>query len=185
MKKKLLSIFCVAVGIGCLTGCYYTQNNDVEPPFTPRNAYKPIYATNSTEAKEVRVTAPAKLEKVGKIYYKDNFIFINENNKGVHIINNSNPAAPQKVAFLNIRGCTDIVIKNNLLYANNLIDLVVLDVTNPLQATLKNRIENAFLYSPRPPQINVSFICPDASKGIVVGWEIITSETERKQATCF
>ncbi len=185
MKTKFFQ-WCVLALLGSsLSSCYYWQERNTTNFAPTTTAYKPIYAAASV-AKNISVTAPAKLDKVGKIYYKDNFIFINETNKGIHIINNANPRNPQKVAFLNINGCTDIVIKGNWLYANNLTDLVVLDVTVPQNATLKTRVENAFLNaSQRPPQRNASFICPDASKGSVVGWEEITSADERKLATCW
>jgi hypothetical protein len=185
MKTIFLKLCFIALCATALSSCYYWQErNNNSPVFISNTAFKPVY-TSAATAEVISVSAPQKLENVGKIYYKDNFIFINEAAKGIHIINNVNPRSPQKIAFLNIKGCTDIVIKGNLLYANNITDLVVIDVTVPQNAVLKTRIENAFLNTQRPPQRNVSFICPDASKGIVVGWEEITSQEERKLANCF
>jgi hypothetical protein len=184
MKTLFIRLSLLLGLVTSLSSCYYMQSRNDNNLLISRTAYKPIYAPIAT-AKQISITAPVVLEKVGKIYYKDNFIFINEQGKGIHIINNADPRNPQKRAFIDIKGCTDIVIKGNWLYANNITDLVVIDVTNPQTASLKTRVENAFLSSQRPPQANVSFICVDAAQGVVVGWEEITNDEERKLATCW
>ena len=79
--------------------------------------------------------APKKIKKSGKLYYKDNFIFVNDVNEGVHVIDNQNPENPKKIAFLNILGNTDVSIKGDYLFANSYSDLVVFDIS-----TLKNII---------------------------------------------
>ena len=42
------------------------------------------------------VIAPQPLETSGKIYAYGDYIFVNEPYKGVHVIDNTNPAAPRK-----------------------------------------------------------------------------------------
>ena len=66
-----------------------------------------------------------------------NYIFLNEVNKGVHIIDNSNPAKPSIKAFINIPGNVDIAVKGSTLYADLFADLVVVDISNPLDAAFK------------------------------------------------
>ena len=46
----------------------------------------------------------------GKICVKGNIIFLNDLDKGVHVIDNSNPAQPRKIAFINIPGNEDIAV---------------------------------------------------------------------------
>jgi len=64
--------------------------------------------------------------------------------KGVHIINNSNPSNPVVKAFINIPGNVDIAVKGNTLYADMYSDLVSIDITDPLHAKLLKNVANVF-----------------------------------------
>ena len=78
----------------------------------------------------VSVEEASAIEESGKIYTYQNLIFINDNLKGVHIIDNSNPENPVKKAFIRIPQNTDVAVKDDLLYANSGIDLVVFDISD-------------------------------------------------------
>ncbi len=67
-------------------------------------------------------------ERSGKIYAFGNYIFQNDLNKGIHLIDNTDPLHLQKIAFLNIPYNTEFAVKGNYIYANNGNDLVVVDV---------------------------------------------------------
>jgi hypothetical protein len=69
---------------------------------------------------------------------------LNEIDKGIHILDNSNPANPKNVAFVDIPGNMDLAVKGNMLYADLYTDLLTLDITNPLAVTVKSIIDNAF-----------------------------------------
>ncbi len=116
--------------------------------------------------------APQSLVNPGKIYFKDNFIFINEFEQGIHIIDNSNPASPVILNFINIPGNIDMAIKGNILYADSYIDLVAIDITDPANPIEVDRIEDAFP-NVLPPMIDYSYPVYglDFNKGVVVGWE--------------
>ncbi|GAB4395575.1 MAG: hypothetical protein OHK0053_04640 [Microscillaceae bacterium] len=124
-----------------------------------------------TELENIQTKAPQALQNPGKIYIRGNYLFVNERQQGVHIINNSNPAQPQKLAFVQIPGNIDIAVKGNFLYADNGPDLLVLDIGNPEQVQLKRRIRDAFPPQVHPEQTNVYFECVDVQRGIVIGWE--------------
>ena len=85
------------------------------------------------------------VQKAGKIYIKDKFIFLNEVDKGIHIINNSNPSKPSQIAFLNIPGNRDIAVKGNTLYADMYGDLLAIDISNPKHVSITNRMANFFM----------------------------------------
>jgi hypothetical protein len=106
--------------------------------------YEPVYVPLTTLRSSVGIKPPQALQKVGKIYYRFPYVFVNEVDKGVHIINNSNPRSPQKIAFLNIPGNKDIAVKGNVMYADSYIDLVAIDISNPEEVKLLKRIENVF-----------------------------------------
>ena len=118
----------------------------------------------------IKSNAPRILERPGKIFIRGNYIFLNELDKGIHVIDNSNPAAPKRVSFIDIPGNIDIAVKGNTMYADCYADMVTLDIANPLQAILKNVKENAFphrLYtngfSPEPGKVIVEWIKKDTT----------------------
>ena len=107
-------------------------------------AYEPVYMMRAELQNAVKVTPAQTLQEPGKIYTKGHYLFINEINKGVHIVDNSNPRAPRFLSFIAIPGNMDMAVKGNILYADNYIDLVAFDISNPLDVKLINRVENIF-----------------------------------------
>ncbi|MDX1937829.1 MAG: hypothetical protein SFU21_11975 [Flavihumibacter sp.] len=141
-----------------------------EPPSSSTEAWVPVYAPvkNITD---ISINAPAATSRAGKIYAYGSYLFQNDLGTGIHVVDNSNPAAPKKIAFLQIPLCTEIAIKNGYLYTNNGPDLVVLNLANPANASFVKRIKDAFpvVQSNYPPNSG-AFVCPDPSKGIVIDW---------------
>ncbi len=110
----------------------------------------------------------------GKIYYKDHTIYLNEKYKGIHVIDNSNPANPQNIGFINIPGCIDISIKNNSLLADNATDLVAIDISNLQQLSVTKRIQNVFPESTPPDWNEIPYMFTPANRPrntVIVGWE--------------
>jgi len=107
-------------------------------------AFDPIYKTRSEINASVAIEVPQQLEHPGKIYVYDEFIFVNEYRKGVHIIDNANPADPLFVAFIQIEGNVDIAVMGDILYADNYLDLVAFDISDPRRPVLIKREENVF-----------------------------------------
>ncbi|HHH54255.1 MAG TPA: hypothetical protein ENK91_11395 [Bacteroidetes bacterium] len=114
-------------------------------------------------------------EDLGKIVYDGKFIFINEKFKGIHIVDNTDPSNPKNIRFLQIPGNTQFTITNNILYADNSIHLLVIDISNIYDIKVLNYVENVYLTDDSddyyPPDYNGYFECVDKKKGIVVGWE--------------
>ncbi|RNI30596.1 hypothetical protein EFB08_04930 [Rufibacter latericius] len=106
--------------------------------------YEPVMMTKTELRNSVKVEPARALQKPGKIYVFGNYLFVNEQQEGIHIIDNSNPAAPQRLSFLAIPGNVDLAVKGNTLYADNYIDLVVFDISNPQAVKQQNRVENIF-----------------------------------------
>jgi hypothetical protein len=82
------------------------------------------------------------------------------------------------VAFIEISGNVDIAAKNGILYADNWIDLLLFDISNPDVPKLKNRIEGVFagVLPSTDNDYPVSKI--DTAGKVVVGWtqELITED---------
>ncbi len=115
----------------------------------------------------------------GKIYFKDDFIFVNEYLKGIHIINNSNPENPEKVTFLEIPGNIDMAIKGNMLYADSYIDLLTIDISDMNNIVEVDRDEEVFPYTIPEIREGVAYGI-DAQKGVITGYKVTTETVEIK-----
>ena len=137
-------------------------------------ANSPIYTSFEDFRNSISLEDAHELTTKGGIYIKDNYLFVTEPNNGVHIIDNSNPSAPNNIGFLKITGNTGIIIKGNYLYANALIDLVVIDISilsNPKEVgRLKNVFPNSLPLPAYNPNYPIATI--DKTLGIVTDFEI-------------
>lgn len=106
--------------------------------------HTPVYKSLDEIRVDPTVEPARDLKNPGKIYLYGNLILINEKGEGVHVIDNANPSAPAKLAFISIPGNIDIAMSGNTLYADNYIDLLAIDVSNIQNARLKKRVQNAF-----------------------------------------
>jgi len=135
--------------------------------------YRPVYVPRD-DAKIIHFLPPRDVVTQGKIYVKDNYIFVGDVNLGIHVIDNSDPRYPQKIAFIQIYGNHDIAVKGNTLYADNLNDLVALDISDIHNPTLVKRVKDVYKmpnqHYPENMPFQTYFECPDPSKGLVVGW---------------
>lgn len=105
----------------------------------------PYYLSVSELRKQaVSMDKPQDLSVPGKIYIYGNYLFINEVMKGIHVVDNSNPASPRFLNFINIPGNIDLAVNSNILYADSYVDLLAFDITNPSAISLVNRVENVF-----------------------------------------
>ncbi len=86
---------------------------------------------------------PKEIEQSGKIYVYENYIFINDNLKGIMVVDNTD-FRPEKIKYINIPLNTDIAIKDDVLYANSGMDLVTFDISNIYEIKILERLENVF-----------------------------------------
>lgn len=141
-------------------------------------ANSPIYMTYEDLAKSVEQTSARDLSNPGKIYFKDNFLFIIEEKLGVHIIDNADPANPQNLSFIEVPGVVDMSIKGDILYVDSFVDLVALSLTDLDNITELKRIRDVFPYT--LPVYNEEYPVAqiEQEKGVVIGWEIKTIRQE-------
>jgi hypothetical protein len=142
--------------------------------------YVPIYASAET-AKTISAGPARPTVQGGKIYTTGNLLFQVEQDSGIHVINYSDPAHPQKLGFIRSVLCKELSVKNGFIYTNNLSDLVVIDINNMNNVHEVSRVASVFpdLAVQYPPKTNNSwetiyFECPDPKKGIVIGWQQTT-----------
>jgi Uncharacterized conserved protein len=85
--------------------------------------YKPVFSSDSSLLL-VRALAPQPVKYPAKIYAKGHLVFQNDLGFGIHIIDNRDPSSPVRIGFLQLRGNSEMAIKDNYLYANSFTDLV-------------------------------------------------------------
>ena len=145
---------------------------------TVRDGYRPIYISRA-EMEKIQTLPPQALKQPGKIYVKGDYLFVNEIGKGFHIIDNRNPSAPVPLSFVSIPGNVDLAAKGDMIYADNALDMLTIDIYDPTQVRLVKRIKEVFPTQQYPPQTNTYFECVDASKGAVIGWEKATLQNPK------
>ncbi|MBE7174144.1 MAG: hypothetical protein INR73_26450 [Williamsia sp.] len=101
----------------------------------------------------------------GKLYIRGNYIFLNEVDKGIHVIDNTDPSHPVQTAYLNIPGNRDMAVKGNILYADMYASLIALDISDLHHVSVKKSIPDFF--TSRRVFMNGTYT--DSSQ-VVVGW---------------
>src|SRR5690606_28196970 len=136
---------------------------------------RPLKMSVAEFKNSVTIISPVPTEESGKIYVYEDLIFVNDKFKGVHIIDNSNPIAPKKIAFIKIPGNVDISIKDNYLYADSITDLIVFDISDIDHIKIVDRIENVLSYNiVFPMEVDIyEWQGIDYQNEIVVGWETV------------
>ncbi len=86
--------------------------------------YEPILMSRADMEASVKLGDAREIESPGKLWIYNDIILLIEQYKGIHIIDNSNPANSKTIAFIQIDGCTDMAMKDNILYANNAVDMI-------------------------------------------------------------
>jgi hypothetical protein len=106
--------------------------------------YTPVYTLKSTVRAAINGNPNQPVAQAGQIYTKGNFIYLNDVNVGIHIIDNSDPTHPVQTAFLNIPGNENIAIRGNILYADMYADLLAIDISNPHQVKITGTLWGFF-----------------------------------------
>lgn len=132
----------------------------------------PVYLSYDELRSSVEEAQNVELKNPGKIYFKDNYIFILEELKGVHIFDNTDPASPVKKTFINIPGAVDIAISGYIMYVDSYVDLVILDVENVDNIHETGRIKDILPYTVPATGNDFPTAYVDQKKGVVIDWDL-------------
>ena len=151
---------------------WYSNPAPLPKPAPNTLTWVPIYANAST-ARKVSYLPPRPIVTSGKIYAIGNYLLQVEKDSGIHVIDYSNRATPQKLGFIRSVMCSEMAVKGQYLYINNIDDLVVLNISNMSNPVEVSRLTKAFTYDAGTYPVNGwgFFECPDPSKGVVIGWK--------------
>lgn len=133
----------------------------------------PIYTSYQRLRESVQFEAARAPDRLGRMYLYQDFVFLNERNEGIHVIDNHDPEAPINVGFIRIPGNTELAIRGNYLYADSYVDLITLDLNDPANVQLINRQEDVFPYDPFqniPYNISLRGSDTDPVRGVIVGY---------------
>lgn len=128
-----------------------------------------------------QTTGSQPIFESGKIYAYQTYVLVNDRYKGIHIIDNSDPANPSKIGFINIPGNLDMAVKNDILYADSWLDLYVFDFSNPTNVTLINQLEEVLPRRIPDFEEDFSFIEYDGfneDTEVIIGWEYTVETRE-------
>lgn len=153
------------------TACELVDLEDIDDVGIQQGV-RPIYAELDQWDKIISLP-PQPIENLGKIYYKDPFLFVNERFKGIHVYDNSDPTMPVPIAFIQVFGSEDIAINGNIMYVDNYTDLVAIDISDINNVVEVNRVKDLYTRDAKayPEGFSGYFECVEEDRGFVVGWE--------------
>jgi hypothetical protein len=166
MKTKIIPIITVIT----LFAIFFLSCDDSTYKEYKGNA--PVYLTFEDLRTSVKTEQNVPLKNPGKIYFKDNYIFIVEELKGIHVFDNTDPSSPVKKTFVNVPGVVDISVSGYIMYADSYVDLVVLDVQNIDNIREVGRVKDIFPYTVPPTDNDFPMGFIDQDKGVVKEWDL-------------
>ncbi len=139
MKQSLISILMAVLFNGCASYEEFDYDGCHEASYLPYSEVRKNYP---------KILQARDIVNAGKIYVYGDTLFIAEQGKGLHMINNRNKSAPQNTSFIEIPGNSDLAIKDNHLYVDSFSDLIVLDISDQLNIQEAYRKQDIFPYDP-------------------------------------
>jgi len=143
--------------------------------FEPHTAYSPILMERAELEYSVMVTTPKNLKNPGKIYLFGDVVFVVEKLEGIHLIDNSDRTNPKQYSFLNVPGCVDLAVKDRVMYVDNAVDLIAVDISDVKNLKVTERHKNVFPELTPPdlefvPSMYSKYSRPENT--IIVAWEL-------------
>lgn len=166
MKRQAImamQLACACLFLLSLNGCL---KDNCSRTYT---IFKPVYKSLTEARANMKSNAPVQVQNPGKIYLYGNYIFLNDTDKGIHVIDNSQPSNPRNIAFIHIPGNVDLAVKGNILYADCFTDLVAFDISNPRQVVAKKFLPMVFPHRSGSYMRNTTSTDPD-SVMVLVDW---------------
>lgn len=173
--KKVHFLFLLAVSMAFVS----CQNDEPDPDlFADYLVATPLTMTSEEFRNSVDILPPEPIRESGKIYAYNDYIFVNDKYRGVHVIDNTDPNSPKKITFIKIAGNVDISVKDNFLYADSIMDLMVFDISDINNIKTVKRLENVLQqYVVWPVEADIINWNNGGIGGeIQIGWE---TQTER------
>ena len=161
-----------------LQGCYL-NNTEQSARDSVVEGYRPVYT--SSDGGEIKFVASRTVQNPGKIYVYGQYLLVNEINQGIHVYDNLEPENPTSLGFIQLVGNSDMAIKNDVLYADHMGNIVALNIQDFNNLTKQASLPLQNWNYGAPPPSGFFFECVDTEKGLVVNWK----KTEIKNPSCY
>ena len=165
----------------CIVGYFFISCSD-DKEYEYVNVATPITITSTELGASAEVLPPQNMVESGKIYAYQQYIFVNDVDKGVHVIDNRNPSQHNIINFLKIPLNRDVSVKGNYLYADSGRDLVVFDISQVTNIQMVGHVEDVIenYQSTNYPENTDYFDWTgyDNYDDIIVGWDVRVERRE-------
>lgn len=102
----------------------------------------PLVASLEDIRSSFSVEESRTLENPKKIYVYQDLLFVVDEYQGFQILDNSDPSNPSPMQFVKLLGCTDVAVRNGIIYANQGPDLVSINYDGAGNLQIIQRAEN-------------------------------------------
>ncbi len=134
-----------------LQSCVFQFETEGDEPLIDSQEYEAITLNRTEFENAVQIKPVQNMRQSGKIYLYQNYVFINDVNKGFHCFRYNPNHQPIAHSYIDIPGATDLAIRNNILYINQAVDLVSLQCNADFTEILNiHRNRNVFPQKPAP-----------------------------------
>jgi hypothetical protein len=93
---------------------------------------------------DIQIKPPVPPETAFKMVSNDKYFFVGEKMKGIHVFEKTDTYHASPLCFIECKHIKAFDVLDNILYCNNFVDLLCIDVENPLLAKIKHREKNHF-----------------------------------------
>lgn len=107
---------------------------------------------------QIRVEAPRPYGETGKFYFYNDWLFVNEPQEGIHVLDVSDPANIQKIKFIRLPGNIEVSIRNGIMYADLYSAVVTLDLSDLMNDNLQVLADNTGIFEYYPYDIAWRFM---------------------------
>lgn len=139
--KKTITATVFFLGISCIMLFSSCIKDDCHRTYT---IHVPVFSSLTALRQQVHSGSATPIVNTGKFFIINNYIFLNEQDKGIHIIDNTDPAHPQNKYFISIPGNADMYVAGSTLYADMYCDLLALDISSLANITVQKFLTKAF-----------------------------------------
>jgi len=162
LMKPYLYLFLVLVLFGCDDAFKDVVRYSM---IVSKSKEYPVYLDMS-EIGKIQVKSKVPQVAPFKIVSNDKYYFVGEMLKGVHVYEKK-AGGLSYLCFIECQFIKDFDIVDNRLFCNNLTDMVVLDVSNPLQTNILHRQKNHFnRFTSYKVEWNIPYV---EGKGLIAG----------------
>ena len=139
--KKIFNIVLFLSLIACEDS--YEDIYRYSRPYYLAKSY-PILLDASEILVDIEVKSPVGYQEAFKITSHDKYLFVGEKMKGIHVYEKMSDQSASPLCFIECKHLKAFDIVENHLYCNNFVDLLIIDVQNPLQAKVVLREKEYF-----------------------------------------